>query len=285
MGLDKIVSEIKPNIVRSYGSNSEAEICTEIGRNYNIPSVTSIHNLFPTHKIKGIENIICVSDAVKEKCLEIGIDKKKLIVISNGLDLNVFRNYEESVKVDELTEKYSGKYRIISVGRLVWQKNLENLIKASKIVSDKLEGFSHIHIGEFGLLKDRISELSREINHRDFYLIPNVDQKTLAHFYSWANLFVMASISEGFGIAYIESLACETPVITSDIAPMNSYVFDKFNGLLVNPDSPEDIAKKIIIALTDNELYSTLKSNARPSVIKFDINKVKKQEADFYKRI
>ena len=47
----------------------------------------------------------------------------------------------------------------------------------------------------------------------------------------------------------------------------------------------EDIAEKILTALTNRELYDEIKSNARESVLKFDINELKRQEAEFYKEL
>jgi len=284
-GLKKILEEVKPDLVRGYNGGWAAQLSGEIGKKLGIPSFTSVHDMDPTIEINKVNRTFCVSDTVKEKCLSIGIKEEKLMVLHDNIDMNLFKNYRGTKEVEYLNNKYSRKYKTLSVGRLVWEKNLENLLKASKIVKNELSDLVHIHIGEFGELKENINNLSKELKLNHFHLIPNKNQKELANFYSWADAFTMASVSEGFGIVYIEALACETPVVTSNIPPMNNLVFDRFNGLTANPHSPEDIAQKIIQLLTNKQLYQKIKSNTRKSVEKFDINKLKKQEAKFYKEL
>ncbi|MCD4666765.1 glycosyltransferase family 4 protein [archaeon] len=280
--IEQIMRETKSDLVRGYNGDWCAELSGIIGKMYSIPSFISVHNLFPTSKIKEVDRIICVSNAAKKKCIEQGAKEEEIIVINDGINLDIFRDYRGTNSIEELQTRYNSKYRILSAGRLVWQKNLLNLMKASNIVYQELgKELLHLHIGDEGELKEDLENIVKKSNH--IIVIPNVEQENLAHFYSWANLFTMASISEGFGLVYIEALACGTPIITSDMAPMNIYTINDYNGLLVNPNFPEDIAQKMIKALTDRKLYEILRSNSRESVNAFDIKELKKLEAKFLK--
>tara|TARA_Y100000034_G_scaffold17454_1_gene19082 strand:+ start:1776 stop:2873 length:1098 start_codon:yes stop_codon:yes gene_type:complete len=284
-GLWKVLDNINPDLVRGYNGGWASELSGRIGNKLGIPSFTSVHDMDATLSINDVDRVFCVSETVKNKCLDIGGKEEKLKILYNGLDLNVFKDYRKSDEVEELNIKYPGKHKILSVGRLVWQKNLENLIKASKIVNDELANVTHIHIGKFGELKDKIISLSKKFDLNHFYLLPNTSQKKIAHFYSWADIFTMASVSEGFGVVYIEALACSTPIVTSDIPPMNKIVINNYNGLTANPNSPKNIAKKVMTLLTNKNKYKIIKSNTIKSIEKFEIKKLKKQEARLYKEL
>ncbi len=284
-GIKEVMEKVKPDLVRAYNGAWAAELSGKIGGEYNIPSIASVHNMFPEKGAKDVDRVFCASETVKKRCLEVGIDEGKIDLVYDGIDLTLFKNCEDSSELNHLNEQYSEKYKIISVGRLTWQKNLENLVKASKLVHDKLPGLLHLHIGNLGNAKEKIAEKVKLVKANHIQFITNVSQDKLPYFYSWADAFTMASVSEGFGLVYIEALACRTPVVTSDIQPMNDYIKNKYNGLLANPESSEDIAEKIYEILTNNSLYEKLQSNARKSVEKFDIRKLKKQEARLYKKL
>ena len=84
----------------------------------------------------------------------------------------------------------------------------------------------------------------------------------------------------------IEALACESVVVTSDIAPLNEYMADGKNALLV--ESFEDgkvIADAIRRACTDMDLRNTLKTHARESVRRFEKPVIEKQEAHYYQKV
>ena len=113
-----------------------------------------------------------------------------------------------------------------------------------------------------------------------------VQKQNLPDFYSWADIYALPTLWEGLGRAQIESLACGTPVITSNYPPMTEIVKDKENGLLADPKSAEDFAKKIILYFKDNKLRKHLENNARKSVCgKYDLKKVMAMHVENYRRL
>jgi glycosyltransferase involved in cell wall biosynthesis len=283
-GLRDVVNKLNPDLVQGFGK-SGAYLSIKIGSEFKLPSIVSVSDLNPSMILNRADKIICVSEAVKDRCLEIGIDEEKLVVIYEGINLDDFQDYSRTEEVEFLNSRYGSKHKILSVGRLVWQKNLENLLLASKIAKKSLPDLTHLHIGGFGDLRDKIDSVVRDLGIDHFHRLPNLSQRKLADFYSWADAFVMASASEGLGLVYVEALACETPVITSNIPPMNQIVTNDFNGLNVDSESPEDIAEKTILLLTNKSLYEKLKSNTRESVRKFDLEEISKKKVEFYKQM
>ena len=80
-------------------------------------------------------------------------------------------------------------------------------------------------------------------------------------------MFVFPSLWEGFGLPPLEAMACGTPVITSNVSSLPEVVGDA--ALLVDPDSPEQIAEAMYEILTDEDLASKLKSAGPKQAAKF----------------
>jgi len=283
--INKIVREVKPHLIKGENGNWASELSAKIGRTHNIPSLTTVHDRFPSEEVGLVDKIICVSDEVKRRCIEKGARDGNCVIIDNGTDLQVFNDYRGSKRVDELLNMYSGNPRILSVGRLTWEKNLENLFMASKKAKEFFPDLTHIHIGRYGELREQLDKIVKDWDIHHLHFLPNQKQVDLPFFYSWADAFTMASLSEGFGIVYIEALSCETPVLTSNRLPMSLIVQDSYNGVLVDPESSQSICDGFYKLFSNKVFYLSLKSVARESVKKYDINLSKKKEAELYKSL
>ena len=87
-------------------------------------------------------------------------------------------------------------------------------------------------------------------------------------------------------MVFIEALASEAVVVTSDIAPMNEFMTHHANGILVKDyENPQSLASAIQEACTDTALRVRLKKNSRTSVERFERSKIDQLEAGFYQKI
>ncbi len=197
-----------------YKANVAGRICSYLA---GVKSVTFEHNVYIkrgkwerfvnrilsplTHKI------IAVSPAVKDYLMEHeGIPEHKIEVIFNGAD---FRILKESKPVGKV---------VLSVGRIVKQKNYEELIEVAK----KLPEFTFQIAG-----KGDVDEWNAKSGDNVHFLgvrhdIPELLQK--------ASVFFMPSHWEGFSIALIEAAASGKPLVTSDLESFNGMVKSGWNG-------------------------------------------------------
>jgi glycosyltransferase involved in cell wall biosynthesis len=91
---------------------------------------------------------------------------------------------------------------------------------------------------------------------------------------------------EGFGIVFIEAEACESIVITSNIPPMNEYLVNNQNAILIDDyENDQKLASILNNVLNNTEKYSDMRSKARIMAEKFDQGKIDILEADIYDRI
>ena len=108
----------------------------------------------------------------------------------------------------------------------------------------------------------------------------------LPFYYSWANVHLFPTLWEGLGKVAIESLACGTPTITTNYAPMTEMVEEDYNGLLINPKDPEEIAETTLRFLKDRNLRMKLENNSRKSVVdKYSYEKNMKLHSENYERV
>lgn len=136
-----------------------------------------------------------------------------------------------------------GERLIVSVGRLVYYKGFEYLIRAMAQVSGKL-----LIVGD-GPLRNRLGALASEVGVADrVFLLGKIDHDRLVACYHAAQVFVLASVarSEAFGIAQIEAMAAGLPVVNTNLDSGVPFVsVHESTGLTVPPADPDRLAVAI----------------------------------------
>jgi glycosyltransferase involved in cell wall biosynthesis len=184
--------------------------------------------------------------------------KRKAVVIENPLqDFNINNGV-----VSDCT-----CFKIISVGRLVPEKNHVTLILAISILAKEFD-FIELDIYGAGELKALLDKLINELNLEKIVKIRNpVDD--LNKIFLNSKLFVLPSYSEGFGLAAAEALCFGIPVVGYKCAlGLNDFITDLVNGILIdeNPNDFESLANTIRSIISDHNLYMSLKVNCKRPV-------------------
>jgi len=186
---------------------------------------------------------ITVSQALKDKMIEIGADQDKIHVLRNGIDLDLFKilNKEECKKKYGLTQKV-----LLSVGNLIELKGHHLIIEAMQ----QLEGFQLIIVGK-GDREKKLKLLVNKLNLNDrVTFLGEKKQPELVEIYNASDAFVLASSREGMANVLLESIACGTPVIATDVGGASEVVKQKEAGVLINR-SIEEIVQGVRILFDD----------------------------------
>ena len=128
--------------------------------------------------------------------------------------------------------------------------------------------------------KEEVMKLANE-NHveNQIYMLDSVSNDELPLYYSMVDVFCTPSRWEGFGIVFIEALAMGTVTITSNISPMNLYIKNDFNGILVTDyENPLKLSQAIVKGVRNEDVRGVLIKNARQSIQKFSRKNVDKWE-------
>jgi glycosyltransferase involved in cell wall biosynthesis len=203
--------------------------------------------------------IIATSPDYRSSSATLSRHRDRCCVIPYGIMLEQFEACDTD-SVRELRQRY-GDRLILSVGRLVYYKGFEYLIRAMRQVNGRL-----LIIGD-GPLRSKLRQLTAELNLDDKVVFcGEIQNDRIVPFYHVADLFVLASVarSEAFGIVQIEAMAAGRPVVNTDLDSGVPFVSrHEETGLTVPPADPEALAKAINRLLDNDGLRRLLGDAAR----------------------
>jgi len=281
--LRKKLRDLNLDIVRAYGGYWACDMACNNKIN-GVPVVVSVHDTRPELLYKAIKKtdvIFCVSEGVRKLVLTKFRNPEKVWILPNRVNFSVMRPYSKD-KLDDLNNNYPFKYKIFHVGGKSSVKNLDTLIRVLEILGDE---YCLLAVGRGD--EEKYVKLAEELGvSKQCYFIESIKNEELARYYSWVDCMCTPSRWEGFGIVFIEALACEAIVVTSDIAPMNEYIKNMINGLLVKDyENPQALAQMIKLACTNGKVRESLKRNARKSVEEFEKSRIDNLEVSYYQKV
>ncbi|NLJ19463.1 O-antigen ligase family protein [Globicatella sulfidifaciens] len=224
------------------------------------------------------DQIIAVGEKLKQVInKKYQIAHNKLTVLNMGVNRNIFKPGSKL----EAREKFNlppDKKIILFVGNLIKAKGLEELVKACAILTDQFDLECHL-VGankEPLFFEKLIQSTTIKIHHHKA-----TNQKQIANWLRAADLFVLPSHMEGFGLVALEAMACHTPVIGTNVGGL-AYLLAGESGLIVPPVNPDALANAIRQLLTNETLRDKLIKNGEEKANRFDQDKVIKKLIQLY---
>ena len=281
--LRSLINDIHPNVIRAYGGYISSDLA-QLARIDDIPIVVSIHDTNPNliyPSVKHADYIICMAQCVKNAVVsKLAINDDNIMMMPNRIDSILFSRRNDAKYFGLLNAKFGKGKHILHVGRKTRQKNLDTLIRSLCYLDSDV---SVIFVGSGDDDEYRHIAQEMKVDDRCFW-VPSVKKEELPLWYSWCDCFCTPSRWEGFGFVFIEAAGCETPIVTSNIAPMNEYLTDGVNALLVDEyENPEKLAKTIEKVILGGDQIKEMCREARKVGLNFDKEKIDKQEIDIYK--
>ncbi|MBF0926759.1 MAG: glycosyltransferase family 4 protein [Clostridiales bacterium] len=251
-----------------------------IKESYNIPLISTIHAT-ESGRNSGIHDetqryindsewmltyesseVIVNSNYMKNEVQRLfGLPYDKINVIPNGVNLQLFSN----VNVDyDFRRQYAmdNEKIILYVGRLVYEKGIQNLIAAMPKILDKYHDSKLIICGRGGM----IDELREQVKYlgidNKVYFAGYCDSKKMQKMYKCADVAVFPSTYEPFGIVAIESMLSGTPTIVSDVGGLNEIVEHGVTGMKSYAGNANSIADSVLALLFDPKLCASISQNA-----------------------
>jgi phosphatidyl-myo-inositol dimannoside synthase len=212
-------------------------------------------------KAKGI---FPVSNYSARLVMSLGVEKECIEIISNGVDTQRFK--------PSASQRNSGEQKeLLTVARLDLHKGHDRVLEALVIL--KRQGLMPRYtIVGLGPERIRLQKMVHDFGMEDQVAFTGfISNKKLPSVYASCDIYVMASreipgrldLVEGFGISFLEASASGLPVVAGDSGGVSDAVLHEKTGLLVNPDSPEDIASAIKRLLTDEDFARQLRNEGR----------------------
>lgn len=216
-----------------------------------------------------------VSKTSKRDILKVS-KKNKVIIVPNGIDLK---------KYDEIKSKKK-KNQFIYIGRHVFYKNLETVIRAMALVANKIPDAKLIVVGD-GPMRNKWENLARYLKlENNISFVGRVSHQEKVKLLKESQFLVMPSLIEGFGIVVIEAFACKIPVIASNVMPLPELVKDEENGYLVPPFGIKEWYEKIIKLLENEKLCERMGKKGRKLVEEnYTIQKIAEDVLKMYNKV
>jgi glycosyltransferase involved in cell wall biosynthesis len=234
------------------------------------PKILHFHNLYSEYFkryhlsrmiLKNVADIyISLTREMKTELIELGIQETKIMHLPNAVDINSFLPQGE--KEENL---------LLYVGRIFYKKAVHILLTSLRYIKTPVR---LIIIGPMEpsnysqyLLK-LIEKQNQETKHEIKYLGALPPGENLIKWYQKATMLVTPSFYEAFGVVLLEAMACETPVVASNVGGIPEIVQNHENGLLVPPNDPLKLAEAIQYLLDNKDIRTRMGREGRKRVTK-----------------
>jgi D-inositol-3-phosphate glycosyltransferase len=220
------------------------------------------------------------------------VNERKLEIIPPGVDTGHFY----PIPPDE-AKQYLGlnpaDRMVLYVGRIEPLKGVSTLIEAMSCLKFKDQS-GPVHLAIIGGEPDVTpEEMSTEMAHlqklsddlamdQTVVFLGKRGQNTLPYYYSAAEVLVMPSHYESFGMVALEAMACGTPVIASDVGGLGFLVQDGETGYTVPDGEPDKLCEKLTLLLGDHVLREKMGQRAEEVAQSYGWDKIAKQIVDVY---
>jgi D-inositol-3-phosphate glycosyltransferase len=199
-----------------------------------------------------------------------GAPAHKIEIIPCGVDLERFRPLDRAAARSMLG--LSGERIILFVGRIEPLKGVDILLRAFAMLEDQSSVRLAIVGGDGGKDKEvgKLRALARELGvGQRVTFLGSLDHSLLPQVYAAADVCVVPSYYESFGLVALEAMACGRPVIASRVGGLQSTVRDGETGFLIPWHCPEPFAEHLELLLRNERLREQFGRAARQAVERF----------------
>ena len=264
----------------AYAAFTAKQMLKEEGK--DIPLVTTLHGTditlvgqHPSYKhavefsINKSDTITSVSESLKKDTLQIFNIKKEIKVITNFIDNTEFDDFNECSRRQFATDD---EKILIHVSNLRPVKRIEDVLEIFKDVEKHVKS-KLIIIGE-GPDMEKVNEFLEGNPHliSKIRLLGKVND--LYRILQLSDLFLLPSEQESFGLAALEAMAAQTPVISSNAGGIPEVNIQGETGYLAEIGNVKAMSNYAIKLLSNDELLLEMKRNAKKQAIKFDLKNI-----------
>ena len=280
-----------------------AAACDHLARRFGAPLVTTIHatehgrhqgwvETHPQSYIHGVERwisnrsdrVIACSAYMREQISDIfAVPEARIAVIPNGIDPEDLPLGEES-ELERLRAEFAapGERLVLLIGRLVYEKGFQIALEAMPELIERVPGTRFLVAGS-GTHESELKKQATDLGlmeHGTF--LGWIGDDVLHLLYRIADVCVVPSIYEPFGLVALEAMASGCPCIVADTGGLREIVPHGEVGLRFRTRDPEELGRMVERVLTDADLRERLVAEASEHVLRFDWSDVARRTAAIY---
>jgi glycosyltransferase involved in cell wall biosynthesis len=261
---------------------------TEIGRRNGIHSdyERMIHETEAWLALEAWKVICCSNYMVSHVGWAFVLPEDKMTMIPNGVNADVYATAEKD-DLSQFRRKFATPEEkiVLFVGRLVYEKGVHVLVNAAPKVLEKVNA-KFIIVGN-GYMKEQLLSIVKamQISHKVLFT-GFVDDEILRKLQTCADVSVVPSLFEPFGIVALEAMAARSPLVVSDAGGLVEIVDHDIDGVRVYAGNPDSLAWGITTILADETKAKRLRNNAYQKIQeKFNWDKIAQQTTSAYEAV
>jgi len=220
---------------------------------------------------RDCHRIIAASEREKEDLIQhYSASPEGISVVPCGVNLNLFQPMDKKIAKQQLG--FDRDKVILFVGRIEPLKGIDQLLRAMPYLKNSHRSrLVIVGDGEYGQYEmERLQKLSQDLHIEDSITFSGlIKHEKLNHFYNAADVCVIPSYYESFGLVALESMACGTPVVATNVGDLKSIVQQGETGYVVMDNTPGVLASKIDLLLSKSSSDAEYMSSIRASVTRF----------------
>jgi glycosyltransferase involved in cell wall biosynthesis len=252
------------DIVHVHGYlHAEPSIVTLIAKAKRKPFVLTAHDLIASYGgfsaafkrladigfgrsvIRSAAALIALAPLNREEYLSLGARDEQIRIVPNGITREDFENLQVSTEI--LNDLNNPDHFVLFVGRLTQYKGAQYIIEAIKDIIEQYPVTKFVFIGQDDGYRTQLMRLAAADGVSDACIFAGqVSDEKLLQFYASADVFVLPSTCEAFGMAALESIAAGTPVVLANSGGL-SYILSEFGGYPL--DMSADVSTQIARAV------------------------------------
>jgi len=288
--IDKLINVSQFDLIHAHTIFPAGISAMYLAEKYNIPFIITSHGMdfyrcFPHNHtlsrgipykekeskliktvMSQVNALVCVSEEFASDVRDV-FPNSNIAVIENSYDYSLFKP-EDKKNIRKKLHLSEERKMILSVGHFIPEKGHLFLLEALKQVVKKIPNILLVLIGN-GIYKTKYKEMIKRDNiNNNVILLEPMQQSELAKYYQAADIFVLPSLSESFGLSLVEAMACGLPAIATKTQGPIQIVDNEINGFLIEKENSDEITSKIEILFNDQILYNKMSINAAKSMLK-----------------
>jgi glycosyltransferase involved in cell wall biosynthesis len=249
----------------------DAAIAAMACRLVGIPCVAHVRSEMAPNKFRKLrlqwpDLLVAVSEGVRQKAIQGGLPPERIATVYSGIDPGRVRATGEGWRVRHACGLSPDTLVIGSVANIAPKKGYDVLIRAVAKARREIDGLACLIVGadDHGM-RAGLQRLGDSLG-LDGRLCFAGFQEKVGSYLDAMDVFVLASVDEGFGIVLLEAMACGRPVVATVVDGPPEIVEDGRSGLLVPPGDPEALAKALVELLHDPQRRASMGRRGRERV-------------------
>lgn len=221
-------------------------------QNFLDPIFFRIYRFLFCKVVKRIQ-VVSISKSVENHVINtLKVPKTQSHLLFNAIPAIISEKNREKMVMNIPVKVDPSKVTLLFVGRLTKQKSVETLLKSIKILKENgfEDSFELLIVGD-GVLRASLELLTKKLGICDLVRFEG-EQSLVENYYSVADVFILPSIWEGFGIVILEAFRAKVAVIASNLEGPSELITNNINGLLFEPTEYLELSEKISKLIKDN---------------------------------